>query len=278
MMRLIPLIISLFFVMLFASRAFSLDPPHDVTKTVDCMDCHTPHRAPGPGMTSYETNENLCLSCHVSGGLANNKPFQGSMQAVPRISGTSHKWTGSMPSSSSPSNPYGLRAPQDLSYDALKQRLSIFNNVVVCSVCHDQHSQVHPPWDPSAPSYGGSGTGSGRHFQRLPNDINQLCEDCHFYRVSTHTRVEGDDPSYPPDGVNLFSHPAGQALNENSKNYDRTAPLDSNGLPQSGTRYTGDADGNPTNNLVFDASGKVRCLTCHRIHYSDSNSLTVDGP
>lgn len=258
--------------------AFCLDPPHDASKTVDCLDCHTPHRAPGTAMTSYDTNENLCLSCHVSGGLANNKPFQTSMQAVPRIVGTSHSWTGVMPSTSSPANQYGLRAPSDLQNEVLKIRLSLFNNRVTCSVCHDQHSQVHPPWDPAAPSYGGSGTGSGRHFQRIPNDLNQICEDCHYYRLSTYVRVEGDDPSYPPNGTNVFSHPVGQALKENTKGYDRSAPLDSNGLLEDGTRFTGDKDGNPSNNLVVDSTGKIRCLTCHRIHYSDSNSLTLDAP
>lgn len=266
------------FIIFWVDKGLCLDPPHDATNTVDCYDCHTPHRAPGPGMTSYETNENLCLSCHITGGLANNKPFQSSMQAVPRISGTSHSWSGTMPATSSPSNQYGLRATSDLQNPTLKARLQLFNNVVTCSVCHDQHSQVHPPWDPGAPLYGGSGTGSGRHFQRIPNDINQLCEDCHYYRVSTYLRAEGDDPAYPPNGTNVFSHPVGQGLNENSKNYDRTSPLDANGIPQDGPRYTGDKDGNPSNNLVLDSVGKIRCLTCHRIHYTDSNSLTEDIP
>lgn len=257
------------------SVVYSIDPPHNIAQ---CLDCHTTHVAPGQTLTGYASNENLCLSCHSSGGLAGGKPFHTSMQAVPRISGTSHSWTGTMPVTSSPSNPYGLRASQDLSSEILKQRLNAFNGVVTCSVCHDQHSQIREPWDPNAPSYGGSGTGNGRHFMRIDNELNQLCEDCHYYRAMNHIRVEGDDPLYPPNGVNVFSHPVGEMLNGNSKNYDRAAPLDSNGLPQSGSRFVGDADGNPSNNLIFDNTQKVRCLTCHRIHYSDSNSLTIDGP
>ncbi len=256
------------------SEVYSLDPPH----LVNCIDCHTTHVAPGGTLTSYASNENLCLSCHNSGGLASGKPFHTNMQAIPGISGTSHKWTGTMPQTSSPSNLYGLRAIQDLSSEVLKQRLNNFGGVVTCSVCHDQHSQARQPWDPNAPAYGGAGTGSGRHFMRIDNEMNQLCEDCHYYKVMNHTRVEGDDPNYPPNGVNVFSHPVGQSLNENQKNYDRPMPLDANGVPQSGTRSEVDNDNNPSNNLILDNTQRVRCLTCHRVHYSDSNSLTIDGP
>jgi hypothetical protein len=51
---------------------------------------------------------------------------------------------------------------------------------------------------------------------------------------------------------------------------DRAAAnlLDANGAIQP-------SDGNITNDLKLDA-GVVRCTTCHSVHSTDSNSLTVD--
>jgi hypothetical protein len=120
----------------------------------------------------------------------------------------------------------------------------------------------------------------GRHYQRTTDDMNQMCEDCHFYRVQSHFRVEGGDVAYPANGINVFSHPVGAALHANGRGYDRSAPLDVNGMPQGGQRSAsgGEWPDNASNNLVLDGTNTVRCLTCHTVHYSDSNSLTVDLP
>ena len=47
-----------------------------------------------------------------------------------------------------------------------------------------------------------------------------------------------------------------------------------------GQEHTGgaDFDGNPSNDLSFDANGNIHCLTCHGVHFADSNSTSVDGP
>ncbi len=120
----------------------------------------------------------------------------------------------------------------------------------------------------------------GRHFQITADDVNQMCEDCHYYRVQNHSRVEGGDAAYPADGINVFSHPVGQALNGNGKSYDRSAPLDVNGVAQSGARFAsgGESPDNVANNLVLDSGNAVRCLTCHRVHYTDSNGLSNGLP
>jgi hypothetical protein len=70
------------------------------------------------------------------------------------------------------------------------------------------------------------------------------------------------------------SHPVGVSLDVNGMGYDRPVPLDRNGAIQG----TVGADTNPTNDLLFDGTGLVQCLTCHGVHYVDSNTLTVDGP
>jgi len=49
--------------------------------------------------------------------------------------------------------------------------------------------------------------------------------------------------------------------------YDRAAPLDGDG---------GVDDGNDSNDLVLDGV-LVQCLSCHGVHFVDSNTLTVDG-
>ncbi|MCL4474649.1 MAG: cytochrome c3 family protein [Nitrospirae bacterium] len=157
-----------------------------------------------------------------------------------------------MPATSDPMNQYGLRKPaadpsnpppDEVQSEAMNERLQNFNSVATCSVCHDQHSQFAKPWDPAAPSYGGPGTGAGRHFQRIDNNMDQMCKDCHAYR----------DVASPT--VTQMSHPVGVSI------------------PGSGAYQT-------PPNLDLDSSGNVQCQTCHTPHYTDSggaNSGAGDG-
>lgn len=99
--------------------------------------------------------------------------------------------------------------------------------------------------------------------------VEKFCRDCHREWVMTHDSTGGTNDW---DG-NFKSHPVGIGLNANGKGYDRSAPLDGDGSEQG----VGD-DGNPTNDLALDSGGRVQCLSCHGVHYADSNTLTVDGP
>ncbi len=259
--------------------AVATDPPHSDANNVQCNGCHMIHQAAGPSLTNNASNANLCLSCHTSGGTATTKPLSVSMQATPGASGTSHRWDAAMPASDNPDNQYGLRPTANLASAVLKAKLTALNNVITCSVCHNQHNQANSPWDSAAPAYTGAGTGSGRHFQRIADDINQLCEDCHYYRAMSYTKAKGEDGSYVADGTKTFSHPVGETLN--LQGYDKGAPLDyDGGSQQTAPRYHANSAGdtNTTNNLVLDSSTKVRCLSCHRVHYVDSNGTTVDTP
>lgn len=106
---------------------------------------------------------------------------------------------------------------------------------------------------------------------RAPNSAGQMCEDCHRSWVQSVARVEGLDPDYPADGVNVFSHPNGPGVMP-SRSYDRVQPLEPDGSPQGG-----EGDGIRSNDLALNASGEVRCLTCHSgAHEVDSNGLTED--
>lgn len=95
----------------------------------------------------------------------------------------------------------------------------------------------------------------------------RFCRDCHREWVMDHTAVGSYDGTYR-------SHPVGVTLNANAAGYDRAAPLDGNGAIQGAVG----ADTNVTNDLQLDGGGRVQCLTCHGVHFADSNTQTVDAP
>lgn len=300
-------IIVLMGVIAFLGVALAIDPPHDSTTNTQCNSCHSLHNAVGPNLTKEAENYNLCLGCHSQSGSASAKPFQATDQATPGTGGNSHRWDGTMPQTDNSSNPYGLRRVDSLTNTVLKARLGVFGTCsntlyknksncetnggiwtakVVCSVCHNIHSQSAETWDPSAPSYGGSGTGSGRHFQRAANDLNQLCEDCHYYRtpVSGETDVRtwsGNKKSHPI--MKIFTSANGETPDVTKPLQFNTAPLEpqaASWAAQTGARYhqNGGTDTNPTNNIVVGSDMKIRCLSCHGVHYTDSDSSTKDQP
>jgi len=115
---------------------------------------------------------------------------------------------------------------------------------VVCSTCHDQHSQKKTPFDPAAPPFAGSGTGMGRHFQRIDNRraagsdaTNQLCLSCHNPRD-----VQTSDGGSHPIRVDIPG------------SGDFQAPPD----------------------LPLDTADQVVCMTCHAPHVY-SGVTTSDG-
>jgi predicted CXXCH cytochrome family protein len=121
----------------------------------------------------------------------------------------------------------------------------------------------------------------GGEFQADDNQLNQLCEDCHYYRTaSDHTSISNVN-TY--DGL-IKSHPVANLFSgvSDASQYN-TSPLEpasASWAPQTGSRYelNGGIDTNFTNNMVVDEGGRLRCLTCHNIHYADSDASTVDGP
>ena len=112
---------------------------------------------------------------------------------------------------------------------------------IMCSTCHDEHSQVKTPFDPGAPAYGGPGTGEGRHFQRIDNAAGQMCLECHAAR---------DVGALASQGPNL-SHPIGVPIPGGDYQTPVTIPL--------------------------DASGNVSCLSCHAMHDPDGSKGLPDN-
>lgn len=123
---------------------------------------------------------------------------------------------------------------------------------------------------------------TGKHFMRMSNDLNQMCEDCHFYRTAaqlTNVKIYDGTKKSHPVVMNISTDVSNGLL------FVGTAPFEPNckgaACAQTGSpRYNlnGGADTNSTNNIVLDSAGKIRCLSCHGVHWTDSNSSTVDKP
>ena len=214
------LTIALGFALLALVKPFdagAVDAPHVNT----CSTCHT--AALSPDSTGFNNN---CLSCHSSGHAASSKPFSVADQA-----NTSHKWSGSdtVPAA-------GAKPPLT---GALTQVMAYTGNEMACVRCHNPHSQDNDK------------------YQRIANDSDQLCLDCHRSRnVQTHTA--GSHPV-------LVSYSS--AYKGNAAGFYKT-PLNAN-------------PANPTSDLndrlVSKSGGKLLCTTCHGVHNADSRSTTVDG-
>ena len=314
-------------VALLSQGALALDPPHDISRNINCINCHTPHNAAGGSNTRAAGNPNLCMTCHIPAGLASNRPFADGDQAIPGVSGTSHRWDSGPSGHVKPVNGNsssgfirsggafsgriervftisiasggdsgsalfnwsddagnngsgvsgegvalsdglvlnfidGATSPSFVAGDAwiLRVRTDLrlpdfaivaegqmarrlaevtrnpdrsFNDTyakVVCSVCHDQHSQENQPFDAAAPVFTGPGSGEGRHFQREPNELNQMCLVCHSPR-DVQNSADGSHPvRVPIPGGDFRSPPA----------------------------------------LPLDGNDQVACMTCHSPHFSDS--------
>jgi len=126
----------------------------------------------------------------------------------------------------------GLRNPTNA---AMVTHLT--NGVASCSACHNEHNQGMTPFDLAAPAYGGAGTGAGRHFMRVNNDLNQMCRDCHAAHDTTNA-ISG-------------SHPVG-------------------------IRVPTDATHKPPAMLPLEkGSTNLGCLTCHQVHHSPADNAKL---
>lgn len=170
-----------------------------------------------------------------------------------------------------------------------------------CSVCHNQHLQKSEPWTSTGPyveyknnpnddpaiAANNAKASNNRKFLRIDTDRSQLCLECHNARATTtamNTRVwhTGEKKSHPLGKV--FAADSGKGLSPDVATAAQfnAAPLEPDKTAQTGTdkRYgaNSSSDANLTNNLVLDPDGKIACLSCHGIHYTDSVGATEDKP
>ena len=151
----------------------SIKPASDAPHNFTCNSCHITHTSPGLTLTSVQGNANLCMSCHNPVGSASVKPFSVSDKAVPGTSGTSHAWD--VPAVNAL---YAANLTTDP--EMLKR---VVNDTIICSTCHDQHSQTFPP------------------FLRIDNTGDAMCKNCHTAR--NLGRYADDNTN------NIGSHPVG---------------------------------------------------------------------
>lgn len=147
--------------------------------------------------------------------------------------------------------------------------------VVVTFTGSAADSFVAPVVTPATPGDRWAGFYVSYPALRMSIAASELCEDCHRSRVQSSARVTNADASFKVDGVNVFSHPAGPGVTL-SRAYDRTQGSNGPILDDGGVPQVGAGDGDATNDLVLDAAGQVRCLTCHSVHHADSNAGTPD--
>lgn len=152
------------------------------------------------------------------------------------------------------------------------------NNKVVCSTCHNQHSQemTNPGNLTNSPAYTGAGSGSGRKYQRIDNDTNQACRTCHSNRD-----VSSSSSGSHPIGVAIpstseFQSPASLSLID-SKVYCTTCH--SPHYATSGGANAGAGDG-----YLLDLSIGTICLQCHALadtstgsHFNSATGLLWPG-
>ena len=105
----------------------------------------------------------------------------------------------------------------------------VSNGKIMCSTCHDVHSQAREPFDTAAPPYAGAGSGASRHFQRIANDTDLMCMNCHAARNVTASSAG--------------SHPVGVAIPAGAYRNPTLVPLDK-------------------------TLSNVRCSSCHTVHYA----------
>lgn len=170
-----------------------------------------------------------------------------------------------------------------------------------CSVCHNQHLQKSEPWTASGPyveyknnpsndpviAANNAKASNSRKFLRIDNDRSQLCLECHSSRATAHavdTRTwDGQKKSHPVGKI--FATATGLTPDVLTPSQFNAVPLKPDGSAQTkkdstDKRYSSNSssDTNLTNNLVLDPDGRIACLSCHGIHYTDSKASTVDKP
>ena len=111
------------------------------------------------------------------------------------------------------------------------------NGLLLCSTCHDQHSQAAVPFDASAPPYEPTTGGVGRHYLRIDNSRCEMCAECHTGRTVTNALAG--------------SHPVGVGADQFACTYchDFRVPYNPQSAP-------------------VGPDHEIECLTCHQMHFS----------
>lgn len=233
---------------LFSSFKSAKALPHGV-----CNSCHINHTSPSAQLTMVGGNANLCMSCHNPVGLANGMPFTNAMKAVPGVSGNSHAW-----------NIISVNATFETNLTTYPEMLSrLVNDTIICSTCHNQHSQTYPP------------------FLRSSNDADAMCKNCHsvrnIMRYIDNPANKGSHPvgiTYPVADTLFFAAPQNSMVLVNSKVECSSCHSVHNASTNDGyiLRQTND-DVLCMSCHKYSSHQGMGCSTCHQTHNPDKTNI-----
>ncbi|OFX28655.1 MAG: hypothetical protein A2033_06275 [Bacteroidetes bacterium GWA2_31_9] len=218
-----------------------------------CNSCHMTHNSSGGTITGVNGNANLCISCHNSSGVASAKPFSNAMKAIPGISGNSHSWEKPSINSAFETN---------LTTDS-EMILRLVNDTIICSTCHNQHSQTYSP------------------FLRTDNSADALCKNCHtardIMRYTDDINNRGSHPvgiSYSSSDSRFFAAPQNSLILFNSKVECSSCHSVHYATTNDGylLRQTNDNDLCKSCHTYGDHQG-MSCSNCHQAHNPDKTNI-----
>ena len=219
-----------------------------------CNACHITHDALGGSLTNTLGNANLCMSCHVTSGAADGKPFSNADKAIPGTSGTSHAWDA---------------ASVNTTYETVlttdpQMVLRVDEGNITCSTCHDQHNSNTNP-----------------SYTRISNAGDAMCKDCHSPRdvgryVDETTLNKGSHPvglAYSGTG-DFESSPTGSVLVvggnvECSSCHQTHYATTTDGYL---LRQTND-DALCTSCHTLGTHNSMGCNDCHQTHNTDKSNI-----
>ncbi len=254
---LIPLVTFIFIVTIPSSGVARL--VHDF----DCAQCHK------PGSTLTSVGNIVCLGCHdgtkkgttypllktgpgPTNPIGDNSFIVGdasdalgsvTAQGGTPLAQTSHNWAAADENAAA-----GATAPSNMYFYG---RQNYSGATVNCGRCHDPHGFKDDDR--------GAGSANPKLLKLGPNTEIQMCNDCHVSWASDTAQSEGGSaptnvhPMVTDYGV-VISQPA------NSGKYNSV----------------GDVALAP-GEVALNGAGGIDCLTCHGVHFTDSDASTLDG-
>ena len=234
------ILLTLLIVLMAPVAALAITAPHNTSSGYACTTCHNSHST--LGSTGFN---NLCMTCHnPNDARAKTKPFYQSDAANPFglvQNGYSSGVTPGKIYQSSHNWTGSDTAPQAGAQSPTTTTMTNPNvsGKLLCARCHG----IHGPRSSSTNS---------APFLRMLNDNDEMCRDCHRSWDNTDHML-GSHP------VNI-NYAAAITSNANFA----VTPLNANPI-------------NTTSQLNM-VNGKLQCSTCHKTHYADSRSGTVDSP
>ncbi len=227
---------------------------------VGCNSCHINHSSPGGSLTAVNGNANLCISCHNPTGSASTYPFANSDKAIPGVSGNSHSWDKLAVNAA-----YQTNSPTNTQ---MANRIASGN--IICSTCHDQHSQTYVP------------------YLRASNSSDSLCMQCHSARnigryLDNTTTNKGSHPvgiTYNSADARFLTSPTNAVILINSKVQCSSCHKVHFATSTDGSilRMANNANlcqschAYKTVTTTMDHKG-MTCVVCHDAHQTGSNNI-----